>query len=163
LVKYGERDYFADADSDTNANPMRYAATMSFVLLPLRKFALGSAISAILGVTIGSVTMQQVFGQASAYLVTELSSEDAGAVPSKLNNLGDMAGSAASAAEGGTRATIWSHSDLKKKHLRAWLGSDYSSASAINVFVNTNSGEMISGAIGIVHVVTEPTSSGPAT
>ena len=63
---------------------------MSFVLLPLRKFALGSAISAVIAVTIGSGTMQQVFGQASAYLVTELSSADAGAVPSKLNNLGAL-------------------------------------------------------------------------
>ena len=70
MVKYGERNYFADSDADTNANPMRYVATMSFVLLPLKKFCLGSAITAVVvGVTIGSGTMQPVFGQASAYLV----------------------------------------------------------------------------------------------
>ena len=113
---------------------MRNARVITSVLLPFRRIELKLTyvLGAVVAVTMGSGPMQRVFGQESAYLVTELSSEDAGAVPSKLNNLGDMAGSAANAAEGGTRATIWNHSDLKKKHLRALLGSDYSSASAIN-------------------------------
>jgi probable HAF family extracellular repeat protein len=91
------------------------------------------AISALVAMTIGSGAMDDAFGQANAYLVTDLSSEDAGEVPAKLNNLGDIVGRASSAAEGGTRATLWNHSDhLKKKHLGALLGGDYSSASAIN-------------------------------
>jgi probable HAF family extracellular repeat protein len=105
---------------------------MNFVRPLYKKLGLTYALGVIVVATATWSITQHAFGQASAYLVTELSSADAGAVPSKLNNLGDMAGSAANAAEGGTRATIWSHSDLKKKHLRALLGSDYSSASAIN-------------------------------
>ena len=103
---------------------------MRSTLLWLRKWL--HAIGGVIVFTSSLISPTEAFGQTSAYLVTELSSADAGAVPSKLNNLGDMAGKAASAAEGGTRATIWKHSDLKKKHLRALLGSDYSSASAIN-------------------------------
>src|SRR5207248_10542092 len=37
-----------------------------------------------------------------------------------------------SAAEGGIRATIWNHSDLRASVLGALLGGDYSSACAIN-------------------------------
>jgi probable HAF family extracellular repeat protein len=107
---------------------------MRSVLVRFRRnqIKLTYALSAIVAVTVGSVTPRQVCGQTNAYLVTELSSEDAGEVSSKLNNLGDIAGRAASAAEGGIRATIWNHSDLKRKHLGALLGGDYSSASAIN-------------------------------
>ena len=120
---------------------------MRSTLLWLRKWF--HAIGVIIVFTSSLIIPAEVFGEASAYLVTEVSSAeaDAGAVPSKLNNLGDMAGRAASAAEGGTRATIWKHSDLKKKHLRALLGSDYSSASAINdageVAGVSNTGEAI--------------------
>src|SRR5207247_11417697 len=97
---------------------MRRTATMRFVLLLFKEFSLRYAISAVVAVTIGSGAMEQAFGQANAYVVTDLSTEDAGEVPAKLNNLGDMVGRAASAAKGGTRATIWNHSDLKKeKHL----------------------------------------------
>ena len=105
---------------------------MTFLLLPFKKFRLTYALGAIVALAAGSSTMQQVFGQTNAYLITELSGEDAGQVPSKLNNLGDIAGRAASAAEGGTRATTWNHSDLKSRQLGALLGGDYSSASAIN-------------------------------
>ena len=105
---------------------------MTFVLLPLKKFRLTYALGAILALTAGSSTMQQVFGQTSTYLVTDLSGADAGQVPSKLNNLGDIAGRAPSAAGGGIRAAVWNHSDLKSKQLGALLGGDYSSASAIN-------------------------------
>ena len=113
---------------------MKRARAMTSVLLRFKRngIKLTYALSAVVAVTIGSGAMEQAFGQASAYVVTELSSADAGQVPFKLNNLGDMAGNAANAAEGGTRATLWNHSDLKKKDLRAWVGSDYSSASAIN-------------------------------
>ena len=105
---------------------------MTFVLLLFKKFRLTYGLGAIVALTAGSSTTQQVFGQTNAYLVTDLSSEDASNVPSKLNNLGDIAGRAASAAEGGIRATIWNHSDLKSKRLGALLGGDYSSACAIN-------------------------------
>ena len=105
---------------------------MTFVLLRLKKFRLTYALGAIVALTAGSSTTQQVFGQTSTYLVTDLSGADAGQVPSKLNNLGDIAGRAPSAAKGGIRATVWNHSDRKSKQLGALLGGDYSSASAIN-------------------------------
>ena len=114
---------------------MKRARAMTSVLLRFRRngIKLTYALSAVIAVAVGWSTMQQAFGQANAYVVTDLSSEDAGEVPAKLNNLGDIVGRASSTAEGGTRATLWNHSDhLKKKHLGALLGGDYSSASAIN-------------------------------
>ncbi len=107
---------------------------MRSVLLPLRRngIKLTYVLSAMLAVTAGWITMQKVFGQTNAYVVTELSGEDASQVPSKLNNLGDIVGRAASAAEGGTRATIWNRSRSNSKHLGALSGGDYSSASDIN-------------------------------
>jgi probable HAF family extracellular repeat protein len=105
---------------------------MRFVLFPFKKFFPRYALSVVVAMTIGSGAVQRTLGQTNAYLVTDLSSEDAGEVPTKLNNLGDIVGRASSTAAGGTRATLWNHSDLKKKQLGALLGGDYSSASAIN-------------------------------
>jgi len=68
-----------------------------------------------------------------AYLVTELTGEDAAQVPSKLNNLGDIVGRNAGSGEGAPRATLWGHSHHSKaKHLGVFPGGDYSSANAIN-------------------------------
>ena len=106
---------------------------MNFVRPLYKKLGLTYALGVIVAATTAWSITQQAFGQASAYVVTDLSSEDAGEVPAKLNNLGDIVGKASSTAEGGTRATLWNHSDyLKKKRLGALLGGDYSAASAIN-------------------------------
>ena|SRR5438105_3702205 len=70
--------------------------------------------------------------QTPAYILTELTSEDATQVPSKLNNLGDIVGRKADDGEGAPRATLWDHSRSKTKNLRVLLGGDYSSATGIN-------------------------------
>jgi probable HAF family extracellular repeat protein len=76
---------------------------------------------------------QNAQGQISAYIVTDLSNDDATQVPSRLNNLGDLVGRGArDAVLAQTQATIWNHSSLSKKHLGAFAGGDYSSATAIN-------------------------------
>ena len=61
-----------------------------------------------------------------------LTGEDAAQVPSKLNNLGDIVGRKADNGEGAPRATLWGHSPSKAKHLGAFPGGDYSSATGIN-------------------------------
>ncbi len=104
---------------------------MSFVLLPFRGIKLTYVLSVILGVTTGLVTPWETFGQTSAYLVTELSGEDASQVPCKLNNLGDIAGRK-STVEGAPRATTWNVFRSNSKLLGALSGGDYSSASDIN-------------------------------
>src|SRR5207248_8533363 len=101
---------------------------MRSTLLWLRKWL--HAIGVIIVFTSSLIIPTETFGQTSTFLVTDLSG--AGQVPSKLNNLGDVAGRGPSVAAGGTRATIWNHSDLKSKVLGVLLGGDYSSASAIN-------------------------------
>jgi probable HAF family extracellular repeat protein len=69
--------------------------------------------------------------QTTAYLVTDLSVDDAAQVPTMLNNLGDLVGrSRGSGAQ--PRATFWTRSTLRKKTLGVFAGGDYSSASAIN-------------------------------
>ena len=72
-------------------------------------------------------------GQTSAYIVTDLSNDDATQVPSKLNNLGDLVGRGArDGVLAQVQATIWNHSSSTKKHLGAFAGGDYSSATGIN-------------------------------
>jgi probable HAF family extracellular repeat protein len=73
-----------------------------------------------------------VFGQTRQYIVTELSAEDAHAVPGKVNNFGDIVGRMGDALEGKTQATIWNRSNFKSKHLARLLDGDYSSALDIN-------------------------------
>ena len=72
------------------------------------------------------------FGQTRQYIVTELSAEEAHAVPCKLNNLGDVVGRTGGALEGKTRAAIWNRSNFKSKHLAPSVDGDYSSALDIN-------------------------------
>ena len=75
---------------------------------------------------------RSLLGQDAAYLVTELTSEDGAQVPSKLNNLGGIVGRQAGDGKGAPRATFWNHSHAKGKHLGAFAGADYSSATGIN-------------------------------
>ena len=86
-------------------------------------------VAAILGSLIGAI---EVCGQTPQYIVTELSTDDATRVSCKLNNHGDIAGRADSALHGGSRATFCNRSNLRSKHLPAFLGGDYSSAFDIN-------------------------------
>src|SRR5207253_9379132 len=111
---------------------MRSAMTM--------RLALTSAVqpkwTSILGVMLTTVTvigpMRVVMGQTPDYIITELTGEDATQVPSKLNNLGDIVGRKAGNGEGTPRATLWGHSRSNAKHLGAFPGGDYSSATGIN-------------------------------
>ena len=108
---------------------------MRSVLLRFRRNEINvtTVFAAILAVTAGLVTLRQTFGQTTAYTVSELSAAaDAGQVPCRLNNLGDLVGRADNSAARGTRATTWSHDTLQPKVLGALPGGDYSSASAIN-------------------------------
>jgi probable HAF family extracellular repeat protein len=108
---------------------------MRSVLLRFRrnKINVTSVVAAILAVTAGLVTLRQMFGQTTAYTVLELSAvADAGRVPCRLNNLGDLVGRADNSAARGTRATTWSHSTLQAKVLGALPGGEYSAASAVN-------------------------------
>jgi probable HAF family extracellular repeat protein len=118
---------------------------MRSVLLQFRrnKINVTSVVAAILAVTTGVVTLRQIvacgvggmvlFGQTTAYTVSELSTAgDAGQVPCRLNNLGDLVGRADNSAARGTRATTWSHSTRQPKVLGALPGGEYSTASAVN-------------------------------
>jgi len=79
------------------------------------------------------VSTERTLAQSIAYKVTELyPANDAGQVPCRLNNLGDVVGRADNSAARGTRATTWSHSTLQSKVLGALPGGEYSSASAVN-------------------------------
>ena len=73
-----------------------------------------------------------VRGQTPQYIVTELSGDDATRVSCKLNNHGDIAGRSDSAIHHSQRATVWNSSNVKSKHLPAFVGADYSSALDIN-------------------------------
>jgi probable HAF family extracellular repeat protein len=97
-----------------------------------KKFHLIYILGAIVVATAEWGTTQRIFGQTNAYVVRDLSRDDSSEVPAKLNNLGDIAGRAVIAGEGGTRATTWKHSGVKSKHLGVLLGGDYSSAAGIN-------------------------------
>jgi len=103
---------------------------MRSTLLWLRKWLHG--IGAVIVFTSSLISQTEAFGQTKTYVVTDLPSEGASEVPSKLNNLGDIAGRRVSASEHGTRAAIWNHSGFARKHLGAFSGGDYSSASDIN-------------------------------
>ena len=74
---------------------------------------------------------RSLLGQTAAYLVTELNG-DAAQVPAKLNNLGAIVGRKAGDGKGAQRAAVWSNSHAKGKHLGAFVGGDYSSATGIN-------------------------------
>jgi probable HAF family extracellular repeat protein len=74
----------------------------------------------------------KVPGQTRGYIVRQLSSDDAAAVPCKLNNLGDIVGRANNQQKGESQATVWNRSNFKSKHFAALVGGDYSSAFGIN-------------------------------
>jgi probable HAF family extracellular repeat protein len=107
---------------------------MRSTLLWLRKWL--HAIGGVIVLTSSLISPTEAFGQTKSYVVTDLSSEGANEVPTKLNNLGDIAGRLFSASEHGTRAAIWNHSGFEPKHVRkdvgALSGGDYSSAADIN-------------------------------
>jgi probable HAF family extracellular repeat protein len=108
-------------------------------------------VTVVLAVTAGVVTFRETFGETTAYTVSELS---AGGVPCRLNNLGDVAGSAGDSSSGETRATMWNHGNLRPTNLGN-LGGEYCSASGIN-----DAGEVAGAANtakGIVPFVSTPT------
>jgi probable HAF family extracellular repeat protein len=87
------------------------------------------ALTIVLALTAGVITFRQTFGQTTGYTVLEL---PAAGIPSRLNNLGDLAGRAADSL-GEIQATIWKHGRLRlKQHLGKLHGGEYSSASGIN-------------------------------
>jgi probable HAF family extracellular repeat protein len=88
-----------------------------------------SAVSVILVVMAGLYPFLEIFGQTTAYAVSELS---ATGVPGRLNNLGDVAGGAGESSTGTTRATMWNHGTLRPANLGNLGGGEYSFASGIN-------------------------------
>src|SRR6266480_1844122 len=118
-------------NANTDSNYMRNATVMRSGLLQLRrnKINMTNVVIAILAVTAGVVTLRQTFGQTTEYTVLELSA----GIPSRLNNLGDVAGRGPDSSSGETKATIWNHGRFKKpKHLGKLHGGEYGSASGIN-------------------------------
>src|SRR5207248_6580039 len=104
---------------------------MNITELSLRKWNQFVAMAALVA---GSLFVPMtVGGQTQAYIVRQLSSDDAAAVPCKLNNLGDLAGRAGDPFSGATGATIWNHRSLHSKHFGKFFGmNEYSSAFGIN-------------------------------
>jgi probable HAF family extracellular repeat protein len=102
--------------------------TTRFVVWPAGR----SKWTSILGVVLSTATVfgpiRVVLSQTPEYIISEL--VNAGQVPRRLNNLGDLAGSGP--VGGQTSATIWNHGTLKAQHLGALPGGEYSSAFAIN-------------------------------
>src|SRR5438477_2017464 len=98
--------------------------------LRLRKWQRAMCVIAVISGSL--IGINEVCGQTWQYIVTELSSDDATRVPCKLNNHGDIAGRADSALRREPRATLWNRSNLRSRHLRAFVGGDYSSAFDIN-------------------------------
>jgi probable HAF family extracellular repeat protein len=118
----------SDMNADTDSNYVRNATP---VLQPLRRneISITRVVIVILAVTAGVITFRQTFGQTTVYTVLELSA----GIPSRLNNLGDVAGRGADSSSGETQAIIWNHGRFKKpKHLGKLHGGEYSSASGIN-------------------------------
>src|SRR4029450_2928626 len=117
-------------NTDTDANYMR---NLTSALQPCRRNRINmtSILTVILSLTAAVGTCQQTFGQMTDYTVSELS---AGGVPSRLNNLGDVAGKADDSSSGETQASIWHHGKYKfrPKHLGKFHGGEHSSASSIN-------------------------------
>jgi len=96
--------------------------------MPRPKTTVHIALIVALLVTIAElVCARQTQAQTTAYTVVELSAAAAGDVGCRMNNLGDLVGRS-----GKSGATLWSHGNLKPKHLGALAGGEYSSASAIN-------------------------------
>jgi len=88
-----------------------------------------SVVTVILAVTAGVIPCREAFAQTIVYMVSEISGAG---VPSRLNNLGDVAGKAADSPSGETRATIWNRLGLRPTNFGKLGGREYSSASGIN-------------------------------
>ena len=88
--------------------------------LSLRKWNRLVAMAALVAVNL--FVPMNVRGQTQGYIVRQLSSDDAAAVPCKLNNLSDLAGRAGDPS-GATRAAIWSRGTLAGKIKVAFLAS----------------------------------------
>src|SRR5438045_4966146 len=81
----------------------------------------------------GSQPRRFVQAQTTAYILTDLSADDATQVPCKLNNLGDLVGRGSRGAVAAQiQATLWNPSGFAKKRLGVFAGGDYSSATGIN-------------------------------
>ena len=99
------------------------------------KINMTGVLRVILAVTMAVVTCRETFGQMPVYTVSDISD---GGVPSRLNNLGDVAGKAGDSSSGETLASIWQHGrfrgrkHLGPKHLGKLHGGESSSASGIN-------------------------------
>jgi probable HAF family extracellular repeat protein len=113
---------------------MRTIMTMRFLVAAVAQPKWTSILGVMLTTIAVVVPTRVVLGQTPEYIVTELTGEDPTQVPCKLNNLGDIVGRNAGNGEGTPRATLWDrdHSHSKKKHLGAFPGGDYSSATGIN-------------------------------
>jgi probable HAF family extracellular repeat protein len=76
---------------------------------------------------------QSVRAQINAYILTDISADDATQVPCRLNNFGDLVGRGSRGAVAAQiQATVWTRKSLAKKHLGAFGGGDYSSGTGIN-------------------------------
>ena len=82
-----------------------------------------SVVNVILAITAGLLSCQETFGQATVYMVSELSVTG---VPTRLNNLGDVAGRADDSSTGETRATRWNHGSLRSANSINLGGGEYS-------------------------------------
>jgi probable HAF family extracellular repeat protein len=103
------------------------------MFMPRRKRDVDVALIIALLVTMAElVSTEHTLAQTIAYTIVDLPAADAGQVPCRINNLGDLVGRSANSGAGETRATIWSHGSLQPKHLGVLPGGEYSSASAIN-------------------------------
>jgi probable HAF family extracellular repeat protein len=88
---------------------------------------------AIIASTAGLSLPQNAPGQTNAYILSDVSADDATQVPCRLNNFGDLVGRGSRRAVAAQiQATVWSRSSLAKKHLGAFGGGDYSSGTGIN-------------------------------
>jgi probable HAF family extracellular repeat protein len=94
------------------------------------KINITGILTVILAAMAGVVICQETFAQMTVYTVSELSA----GVPSRLNNLGDVAGRADDSFPGEIGAALWYHGKYKvrAKHLGKLRGGDHGSASGIN-------------------------------
>jgi len=129
---YRDSRFYPDLNSNSDANPMRSTMTTRFDPSSAGR----SKWTSMLGVVLSTATIfgpiRVALSQTPEYAVTELTGEDATQVPSKLNNLGVIVGRKAGDGKGAQRAAVWSNSHSNGKHLGAFVGGDYSSATGIN-------------------------------
>ena len=104
---------------------------MNFFTSALSKLIYG--FSTIIIVTTALSFPRSAKAQTTAYILNDLSADDATQVPCRLNNLGALVGRASGGGiRGQTQAALWHRSTGAKKHLGVFAGGDYSSATGIN-------------------------------